>query len=102
MVFVERGPLGKFSSCFPEGCELLQGLSVRYLWIDSLCIIQSGEGSIQDWEFELTRMHEVYSKGILTVVLARPRSPNESCLTGGNILDVIPPFDIETSRMGTL
>ncbi|KAG9243250.1 hypothetical protein BJ878DRAFT_424067, partial [Calycina marina] len=32
-------------------------LGIRYLWIDSLCIIQN---STSDWQFETSRMGSIY------------------------------------------
>lgn len=44
---------------FSDACEVAHRLNVRYIWIDSLCIIQDSEGG-QDWEHEAPLMHRVY------------------------------------------
>ncbi|KFY45755.1 hypothetical protein V494_00801 [Pseudogymnoascus sp. VKM F-4513 (FW-928)] len=45
---------------FREAILVTRELGVRYLWIDSLCIIQD---SHEDWEHEVARMGEVYANG---------------------------------------
>ncbi|KAJ5640995.1 HET-domain-containing protein [Penicillium herquei] len=50
-------------------------LGFRYLWIDSLCIIQDDE---VDWQKESVKMAEIYSKAFLTICVIR----GGSCLTG--------------------
>lgn len=42
---------------FSHACEVMHRLKVRYIWIDSLCIIQDCK---EDWEHEAPLMHKVY------------------------------------------
>lgn len=44
---------------FRDAIEVTRRLNVRYIWIDSLCIIQDSEGH-KDWEHEAPLMHMVY------------------------------------------
>ncbi|KAM0332206.1 hypothetical protein ACHAQA_002481 [Verticillium albo-atrum] len=43
---------------FQDAIEVARGLGVRYLWIDSICIIQHDK---EDWKRESVRMEQVYS-----------------------------------------
>jgi hypothetical protein len=43
--------------------QVVRRLGVRYLWIDSLCIIQDDE----DWAREASYMYDVYSNSYLTI-----------------------------------
>ncbi|KAJ4184958.1 hypothetical protein NW755_008872 [Fusarium falciforme] len=43
---------------FQDAIKAARGLSVRYLWIDSLCIIQDDQ---EDWKREAARMQQVFS-----------------------------------------
>ncbi|KAL4260780.1 Heterokaryon incompatibility domain-containing protein [Pleurotus pulmonarius] len=52
-----------------------RALGVRYVWIDSLCIIQ---GDIQDWERESGKMANVYRNAFLTICAVQ----GQSCLSG--------------------
>jgi hypothetical protein len=68
-----RETLGTFLTCIPEA-ELPQSfkdavrvarrLGVRYLWIDSLCIIQD---SPQDWRTESSMMGRVYKNSLCNI-----------------------------------
>ncbi|PMD49898.1 HET-domain-containing protein, partial [Hyaloscypha bicolor E] len=50
-------PLQHLSKTFRDAIEITRRLGIRYLWIDSLCIIQD---SPQDWRSESARMGDVY------------------------------------------
>jgi hypothetical protein len=51
-------------------------LGFRYLWIDSLCIIQD---DTEDWEAEAARMAAVYSNATLTFAATEAADPSEGC-----------------------
>ncbi|KAK4031671.1 HET domain protein [Parachaetomium inaequale] len=51
-------------------------LGFRYLWIDSLCIIQDDN---DDWEAEAARMAVVYSNATLTFAATEAADPSEGC-----------------------
>ncbi|KAH7309724.1 heterokaryon incompatibility protein-domain-containing protein [Stachybotrys elegans] len=81
---------------FQEALNILRALSIQYVWIDSLCIIQSGPEGLADWEVESTRMDSVYSNAVLTLAINRSASPSESITKA---LDIYPqlPFQVDTS-----
>ncbi|OQO03993.1 hypothetical protein B0A48_10636 [Cryoendolithus antarcticus] len=62
---------------FQDAIVTARRLSIRYLWIDSLCILQSGSGSDQDWRDHATAMRSVYSRSILNISVARAGSGDE-------------------------
>ncbi|PYH92704.1 hypothetical protein BO71DRAFT_451242 [Aspergillus ellipticus CBS 707.79] len=80
-----------------EAIEVLRGLSIRYLWIDALCIIQSGQGSTEDWQEESAKMQEVYSNSIICLSLFRAAQPGESCLAECSPHTTMPPFQVEAT-----
>lgn len=45
---------------------LAQRLQIRYVWIDSLCIIQEGDGG-EDWRAEALTMDQVYQSSYCNV-----------------------------------
>ncbi|KAL8909683.1 MAG: hypothetical protein Q9171_004928 [Xanthocarpia ochracea] len=67
---------------FQHAVEVAHWLKVRWLWIDSLCIIQD---SNEDWQREASVMHDVYKRGFLNIAastavdarggLFKPRAP---------------------------
>ncbi|KAL8919429.1 MAG: hypothetical protein Q9208_006807 [Pyrenodesmia sp. 3 TL-2023] len=49
---------------FQHAVVVARGLNVRWLWIDSLCIIQDCD---EDWQREAPFMHDVYKEGFLNI-----------------------------------
>lgn len=49
---------------FQDAVSLTRSLHIRYLWIDSVCIIQDDR---QDWRIESSRMCDMYSNAYLTI-----------------------------------
>jgi hypothetical protein len=49
---------------FQRTIEVVRFLDTKYLWIDSLCIIQNSK---EDWERESAQMGKVYSNGLLNI-----------------------------------
>jgi hypothetical protein len=67
---------------FQRAVHITRRLGVRYLWIDSLCIIQDNES---DWEYEAAYMDNVYALAYCTVAIS---SANATCGSEGFELDV--------------
>ncbi|KAI1389512.1 HET-domain-containing protein [Hypoxylon trugodes] len=64
-------PLEALPKVFKDAVNVTRRLSMCYLWIDALCIIQ---GDQEDWESESGQMENVY--GNAELVLAAAISPN--------------------------
>ena len=62
---------------FRDAVVITRKLGYRYLWIDSLCIIQD---SHQDWVHESGRMQDYYSLAVLTVASDVASGDHESFL----------------------
>lgn len=60
---------------FRDAVRVLRRFSVRYLWIDSLCIMQD---SLEDWERESSTMHDVYANSSCNISAIASADP-----TGG-------------------
>lgn len=56
--------LDKLPQTFKDAVKVTRALKIRYLWIDSLCIIQE-DG--EDWKAECQRMEMVFSCAYLTI-----------------------------------
>jgi hypothetical protein len=63
---------------FQHAVLIARELSVRYLWIDSLCIIQD---SVSDWEVESVTMGRVYSHSICTISALHSSNSESGCFT---------------------
>ena len=66
---------------FQDTVEFAQGIGIRYLWVDSLCIIQGENG---DWEKELLDMGDMYGQSIVTIAASSASSSNAGFLCRKN------------------
>ena len=57
-----------------DAVSLLRALGIRYVWIDSLCILQDSK---EDWASEAMKMADVYSKAIFTISALSAASSKE-------------------------
>ncbi|KAL6357016.1 hypothetical protein LRP88_10633 [Fusarium phalaenopsidis] len=62
---------------FQEAIKTTRRLNVRYLWIDSLCIIQDDQ---EDWEREAARMQQVFSNATCVIAASSAGSSAEGFL----------------------
>jgi hypothetical protein len=61
-VFYQSIPTHAWPQVYRDAVSVAQRLGVRYLWIDSLCIIQNEK---QDWKTQAALMDKIYSCGRL-------------------------------------
>ncbi|KAH8687932.1 heterokaryon incompatibility protein-domain-containing protein [Tricladium varicosporioides] len=59
--------LANLPRTFRDAVHVTRKLGYKYLWIDSLCIIQDDR---KDWEFEAVMMHQYYKQSLLTIAAA--------------------------------
>ncbi|KAK2130667.1 heterokaryon incompatibility protein-domain-containing protein [Fusarium oxysporum II5] len=57
-------PWQRLSRTFREAIVICREMGVRYLWIDSLCIVQDDEA---DWQRESRLMGDVYGNSVCTI-----------------------------------
>ena len=63
----QRGfSVSKLPKTFQDAITVTRGIGVRYLWIDSLCIIQYGDDKA-DWQIESGLMERVFSQAYCTI-----------------------------------
>lgn len=62
---------------FRDAVSVTRGLGLKYIWIDSLCIIQDNE---DEWESEASKMEEVFSRAYVTISASSASSSLESLL----------------------
>jgi hypothetical protein len=61
----ERGiPLPELPQTFQDAVEITKALGIRYLWIDTFCIIQDDE---KDWETQASLMAATYQNAYITL-----------------------------------
>jgi len=70
-------PLAKLPKLFHEAISITRKLGFRYLWIDSLCIIQD---SHEDWVRESSNMGNIYKHCVFMISADYCRDSQESIL----------------------
>ncbi|KAF2828454.1 HET-domain-containing protein [Ophiobolus disseminans] len=71
-------PWGWPPRTFRDAIEFTQTLGLKYLWIDSLCIIQD---FVNDWRHEGNRMADIYESALLTLAASKASNPTEGCFS---------------------
>lgn len=62
-----------------DAVTVTRNLKIRYIWIDSLCIIQDGDDG-KDWNFHSTEMSKIYSNCLLNLSADRASTAQEGFL----------------------
>jgi hypothetical protein len=86
---------------FQDAVEVTRQLGKQYLWIDSLCIVQSLEEGVQteDWKVESKRMEIVFSSAYCTLAASSAEGSHEGFLKQRPSSQ---PLQIETEDGGRL
>ena len=75
---LEGVPLSEMPNTFQHAITTIRRLGIDYLWIDCYCIIQGLDPLAKtDWEYEASRMSQVYSNAVITIGAAQASSPNQ-------------------------
>ncbi|KAF7674450.1 hypothetical protein GT037_007210 [Alternaria burnsii] len=67
---------------FLEATLIAQDLGLRYLWIDSLCIIQDDE---DDKSHEIAAMSSIYTNSYITIAATHSESSMHGCYSTGSL-----------------
>lgn len=67
-------PLANLPRTFQEAFYLCGSLGIRYIWIDSLCIVQD---DVQDWQSESIQMDQIYANGIINIAAGASEDSSE-------------------------
>jgi hypothetical protein len=62
---------------FQDAVIITRQLGLRYIWIDSLCIIQD---SLRDWETESSKMGSIYQNSYITISATNSGDGSARCL----------------------
>lgn len=60
----QRIPWSTIPATFQDAMTLTHRLGIRYIWIDSICIIQD---SVEDWRTEASKMGNIYQNAHLVI-----------------------------------
>lgn len=86
-------PIDQLPKTFCDAITTCVDLKIRFLWIDSLCIIQDDK---DDWEAEAPRMAEIYTNAYVNLAATASRSdasglfrPLDRCLISPLIIKIV-------------
>ena len=75
------------SNTFRDAVEVARQINVRYLWIDSLCIIQN---DLADWEKESAKMGSYYSNALFNIAAVSSSDGSGGLFTSRNPRQIAP------------
>jgi hypothetical protein len=76
---------------FKHAIEVTRQLGLRYLWIDSLCIIQGPDG-LQDWHTEAPLMHLVYRNAHVNIAASHSQDRDGGLFFDREGEDIVAPL----------
>lgn len=82
---------------FRDYISIAWHFSIRYIWVDALCIIQDSE---EDWNAEAPTMHLVYSNSTCNIAASASTNPEESLFHTRNMESILP-ARVESSLFST-
>lgn len=85
--FMKEIPQSELSKTFSDAFVIAKKLGVRYLWIDSICIIQHSE---DDWRREAPTMGKVYSLSLCTISASHAADGSGGCFSDRGPWTVLP------------
>ncbi|KAH8597733.1 heterokaryon incompatibility protein-domain-containing protein [Bisporella sp. PMI_857] len=76
---------------FQDAITIVRALKIRFIWIDSLCIIQDDD---QDWKLESARMATIYSNSYVNIAATGASDSRGGCLSPRSLKHVSRTFEI--------
>ncbi|KAL5322071.1 hypothetical protein ACEPPN_010040 [Leptodophora sp. 'Broadleaf-Isolate-01'] len=80
-------PFESLSRTFQDAIHITHNLGLKYLWIDSLCIIQD---DLHDWETESKKMAAIYQSSHVTICAAKSEDGNGGCFADATLRETDP------------
>ncbi|KAH6964560.1 heterokaryon incompatibility protein-domain-containing protein [Fusarium avenaceum] len=71
---------------FRDAIITCRHLGIPYIWIDSLCILQSGPTSKEDWLCHSEEMHRIYEHCLLNISIDVSSNPHQGAFRARNTL----------------
>lgn len=94
----KRISFDSLSRTFQDAIRITRDLGERYIWIDSLCIIQDDE---EDWAKEAASMAKVYGGALCTLAALSSEDGTEGCLVNADIQSLQSRYyDLDYGRTG--
>jgi hypothetical protein len=88
-------PRSELPKTFRDAFEVCDWVNVRYLWIDSLCILQDSD---EDWVHEASQMRNIYRNSFLTIGAACAANSTSGLFRARDPLINIIPYSAQASE----
>lgn len=88
--------LEQLPASFRDAITVTRAIGVRYLWVDSLCIVQDDK---VDWKKEAKTMGKLYENAVLTIAASGAKDCHEGCFISKSAdcpshrVQLLPPAD---------
>ncbi|OCL08305.1 HET-domain-containing protein [Glonium stellatum] len=86
---------GSLPKTFRDTINFVRKLDLRYLWIDSLCIIQD---DIDDWRRESAKMASIYQNSYITIAATKSADDHGGCYSTASPFDLDYPLTMKLSE----
>lgn len=73
---IDKIPWVTLPKTFRDAIEVTRNIGIKYIWIDSLCIVQDDE---EDWERESSTMASVYERCYLNISATDSNDSHGGC-----------------------
>lgn len=83
---------------FQDAIIITRSLGIRYIWIDSLCIVQD---DIHDWNKESVRMAAIYSNSSINIAATGASDSLGGCLSPRSLKHSVPRCEIKSFPIET-
>jgi hypothetical protein len=70
-------PIHRFPLSLRQAIKTARRLGISYVWIDSVCILQAGPGSAEEWQEQAGQMKRVYANAVLNIGASCAKSAKE-------------------------
>ena len=87
------------SGVFKDAITYTQTMGGKYIWIDSLCIIQDDQA---DWELESAKMADIYQNAVLTIAATHARTGTDGMFRNFKNSTFLVPLDDEPDVTETI
>jgi len=90
--------LSSLPQTFLDAIQICRQLKIKYIWIDSLCIVQAGDQQL-DWLEHVSRMDMIYGSCLLQIAAAHSKDANGGCFSNRSFRNtypaVVPPLNLQ-------
>jgi Heterokaryon incompatibility protein (HET) len=80
-------PLSTLPKTFRDAVEIARSLRQRFLWIDSLCILQD---STEDWQEQSAAMRDIYTHSACNIAATGAVDSHGGCFFERKVSDILP------------